>query len=121
MKKDNIRDYAAEAFRFYALNRKYDDNVICDDPAALADLQAVDRVIDELRGEPDGNLAIKCLELVYFAQPNRYAARGVITDRARYAAGQLGMSETGVYRVLRRLRVSLARQRGLRIDNPPQS
>ena len=120
MKKDNIRDYAAEAFRFYALSRKYDDPVICDDPAALADIEAVDRVIDELRDEPDGSLALKCLELVYFAQPAKCAARGVITDRARYAAGQLGMSETGVYRVLRKLRVSLAKQRGLRIDRPFQ-
>lgn len=118
MKKDNIRDYAAEAFRFYAQYARTDnvDEVICDDPAARADIEAVDRVIEGLNGQPGGDLALKCLELVYFTQPRKRAARGAISDRARYAARQLGMSESGVYRTLKKLRIQLATERGLRID-----
>lgn len=114
MKKDNIRDYAAEAFRFYALSRSGEAGYN-DDPAARADIEAVDRVIQTLKEEPDGELAMRCLELVYFSQPRKLPGRGAIADRARYASVQLGLSEPVVYRKLRRLRKDLAVARGLRI------
>jgi len=113
VKKDNIRDYAAEAFRFYALSRSGEAR--SDDPAARADIEAVDRVIQTLRDEPDGDLAIRCLELVYFSQPRKLPGRGAISDRARYASVQLGLSEPVIYRKLRQLRRNLALERGLRI------
>ena len=114
MKKDNIRDYAAEAFRYYALCRA-SGAAPCDDPGALADLAAVEKVVRGLGSDADGELARRCLELVYFAQPARIPGRGALTDRVRYAANVLHLSERGVYRVLRGLRAQLARERGLRV------
>lgn len=113
LRKDNIRDYTAEAFRYYALIRS--GAVISDDPAAIEDINAVDRVIDSLKDKPDGAISLRCLELVYFTQPRSLPKRGAITDRTRYASMQLGLSESDVYRRLRRLREDLAAQRGLRV------
>lgn len=113
LRKDNIHDYTAEAFRYYALMRS--GAAISNDPAAIEDINAVDRVIDSLKNQPDGDISLRCLELVYFTQPRSLPKRGAITDRTRYASMQLGLSEADVYRRLRRLRENLAAQRGLRV------
>lgn len=114
IKKDNIRDYAAEAFRYYALCRA-SGAAPPDDPGALADLAAVEKVVRSLEPGSDGELAKKCLELVYFTQPARVPGRGALSDRVRYAAHNLHLSDRGVYRILRGLRVRLALERGLRV------
>lgn len=125
MKKDNYRDYVTEAFRYYALCGKPDSDQLRrlrtvapqNMRGALDDLEAVSRVINRLRVEPDGEDDLRCLELVYFAQPQHYPSRGAITERAQAAAKKLFLSEASVYRHLHRIRLLMALERGLRVDD----
>ncbi|MBQ9994092.1 MAG: hypothetical protein IJP17_05210 [Clostridia bacterium] len=125
MKKDNYRDYVTDAFRYYALCGRPDSDQLRrlrtvapqNMRGALSDLEAVSRVINRLNTEPDGEDELHCLELVYFAQPQYYPSRGAITERVRATADKLCMSEASVYRHLRRLRLLMALERGLRIDD----
>lgn len=125
MKKDNFRDYVCEAFRYYAQCGCPDSDQLKKlrlnanewQRGGISDLEAVYRVIKRLKGEPDGWIAIKCLELVYFTQPSAPPSRGSIMQRVAVASSELCMSEAGIYRILRRLRMMLALERGLRIDD----
>ena len=124
MNKDNYRDYVADAYRYYALcgmpdagelrrlrtsqEQKY--------RGGMADLEAVLRVLDRLEYEQDAHLWRRCLEIVYFSNPRRSPTRGALTDRVRFASLELCVSESTVYRMLRRLRLLLAMERGLRVD-----
>ena len=129
MKKTNFRDYAVQAFRYYALcGRPTADQLHTlrnqapeDMRGALEDLEAVHRVITHLRtAELDGAIKLKTLEIVYMSNPWRYPGRNELTERARAASSTLYTSESQVYRHLHRIRELLARERGLRLsDDPP--
>lgn len=127
MNKDNYRDYVADAFRYYALCGKPSANDMQrartknppSDPATRGrfnDLDAVVRVLDRIQYEADCNGLAKCLDVVYFANPKRSATRGALTARVRLVAVALAVSESTVYRMLRRLRMMYALERGLRVD-----
>ena len=124
MNKDNYRDYVTEAYRYYAMCGKPDQmevrqvkNVLpphC--RGGLADLEAVNRVIERLRYEPDGDMMLRCMEIVYFTDPKHMASRGEMSSRVGRAAMELNTSESTVYRSMRRLRLLMAIERGLRVE-----
>lgn len=124
MNKDNYRDYVADAYRYYAMCGKPDAVALRrlrtaqsnDYKGGVADLEAVLRVLDRLDYEQDAGILRRCLEIVYFANPKHSATRGALTDRVRIASMELCISESTVYRMLRRLRLLLALERGLRVD-----
>ncbi len=125
MKKDNYRDYVCEAYRYYAQCGCPDSEQLRQlrlnanewQRANVSDLEAVYRVIQRLRSEPDGWLARQCLERVYLHPSQSAFSRGSISQRVALAARELSISESVVYRILRRLRLLLALERGLRIDD----
>ena len=124
MKKDNCHDYVCEAYRFYALCgcpdaerlRMLRLNMTEWQRADIQDLEAVSRVIERVRTEPDGHTTLRCMEIIYFSQPKVSPTRGLMSERVLAAAGELCVSESVVYRTMKRLRHMLAVERGLRID-----
>lgn len=124
MNKNNYRDYVTEAYRYYAMCGKPDSAALrqvrtvlppnC--RGSIADLEAVARVLDRLEYEEESELMKQCLDMVYFADPRRTPGRGVISSRVGCAAVELSVSESTVYRILRRLRLLLAVERGLRVE-----
>lgn len=124
MNKDNYRDYVSDAYRYYALCGMPDAGELRRLRTAqehkyrggMADLEAVLRVLDRLEYEQDSHMWKRCLEIVYFSNPRHSPTRGALTDRVRFASLELCVSESTVYRMLRRLRLLLAMERGLRID-----
>jgi len=124
MNKDNYRDYVADAYRYYALCGKPDSGELRrlrtakshDYKGGVADLEAVARVLDRLDYEQDAEIWKRCLEIVYFSNPRHSATRGALTERVRIASIELCISESTIYRMLRRLRLLLAMERGLRVD-----
>ena len=124
LKKDNCHDYVSEAYRYYALCGCPDGERLRRmrleasefQRADFQDLEAVCRVIDRVRSEPDGSVTLRCMELVYFSQPRVSLTRGLITERVLAASNELCVSESAVYRMMKRLRHMLAVERGLRIE-----
>lgn len=124
MNRDNYRDYVVDAYRYYALCGRPDSiqlrqlrNVLPQNcRGGLADLEAVQRVLQRLELEPDAELWKRCLDIVYFSNPRRSTTRGAMSDRVHFASMELCISESTVYRMMRRLRMLLAMERGLRID-----
>ena len=124
MKKDNCHDYVFEAYRFYALCgcpdaerlRKMRLNASEWQRADIQDLEAVSRVIERVRTEPDGSTTLRCMEIIFFTQPKTSLTRGIVSERVLAAADELCVSESVVYRTMKRLRHMLAIERGLRIN-----
>jgi len=124
MNRDNYRDYVADAYRYYALCGKPDAAELRRLRTAqphnyrggMADLEAVAKVLERLDYEQDAEMWKRCLDIVYFSNPRSSASRGALTDRVRIASMELCISESTVYRMLRRLRLLLAMERGLRVD-----
>lgn len=124
MNKDNYRDYVSDAYRYYALCGKPDQNELRalrssqaqSYRGGIADLEAVARVLERLELEQDAQIWKRCLDIVYFSDPRHAPNRGTLTDRVRFAAMELCISESTVYRMMRRLRMLLAMERGLRVD-----
>ncbi|ACL77345.1 hypothetical protein [Ruminiclostridium cellulolyticum] len=143
MKKDHIRDYATEAFRFYAKSGgkesyiKYlmDDiikskgNGVCNPTestliskekimetraAEFADIEAVDRVLAILVKSYQGNYIRKAIEMVYFKDCWKNTEKGEISKRIHYAEIHIPASERQIYRWLKRARILFAEERGLR-------
>lgn len=143
MKKDHIRDYTTEAFRFYARSggrEKYikrlaadmtkskgegvcsptesalinKEKVIEEHAAELADIEAVEKVLYAL--DVCGHKAIlQAIDYVYFKDCWRDIERGDIQDRVHYAEINIPASERQIYYWLARARRMLAVERGLRL------
>lgn len=109
MIKDNYRDYAVEAFRFYA--GIDGDEELCKSEAEMLDVRAVAECLDELDPTERG-----VLEFIYMQEPNNKMARNDISLRVQNASFKYNMSVSFVYRVLREARLSFAIKRGLRFD-----
>ncbi len=124
MNKDNYRDYVTEAYRYYALCgrptelevKQVRDILPPNCRGAVADLEAAARVMGRLELEPEGELMKGCLDRVYLADPRRTPGRGAISERVVRASMELCVSESTVYRILRRLRLLMAIERGLRVE-----
>lgn len=141
MIKDHIRDYATEAFRFYARwggRDNYVKNLLADlqkqkgfgvcSPtetelihkeqimkehiAEIADLDSVEKVLRIC--ERDVRRAV---ELVYLDKPFRDLEWGELKERVHYAEIHIPASERQIYRWLRKARMLFAEERGLRIKD----
>ena len=143
MKKDHVRDYCTEMFRFYAKSgsrNKYIKNLIddlqrskgsgicspteaaliskesaiADKAAELADIEAVDKVLHAL--DVCGHRSIlQAIEHVYFKDCWRDLEKGDISDRVHYAELHIPASERQIYYWLRKARRMVASERGLRL------
>ena len=114
MVKDYIKNYAIEAFRFYAnLKKSLPCREIIDlTPEERADVEAVERTLSQLEiVYPD---AIKAVEIVYFTLPTHPIGHREITDRVQYACNKIFYSERNIYYFLAIARNIFAQERGLR-------
>lgn len=140
MPKDHIRDYATEAFRFYArwgdketyvkylvadLQRQkgtglcspteaalmHKEQVMREHYAEIADLDAVGTALKIL--DRDVRQAV---EMVYFFKPYEDLEWGDIKDRVHYAELHMPASESSIYRWLAKARRVFAEERGLRVN-----
>ncbi len=141
MSKDHIRDYATEAFRFYARWGGRDSYVksllsdlqqhkgsgICsptesalihkeqvmrEHMAEIADLEAVENVLRIC-----GHDVRQAVEMVYLAKPYEELEWGEIKQRVHYAEIHIPASQATIYRWLARARRMFAEERGLRLKN----
>ncbi len=134
MKKDNIRDYAVDAFRYYAslrcvptkeaarfaLQRKnLTDGMKSADlrasEAELQDLYAVVDTINTIRAMENGTEILRTLENVYFTKPTEEIRRGEIENRVLYTTFKTHISTATAYRYLALCRRIFAEARGLRL------
>lgn len=81
----------------------------------LKDILAVIRTLEILQKRHDGSLIIKCLQLVYFAEPKRELTPGDISGRVIQASLNIPVGERTVYRKLYIARKAFATERGLNI------
>lgn len=110
MKKDHIRDYITEVFRFYA--RRNDETVL--DGGQIADISAVEQTIETLEKAGRGEM-VKAIRSVYFVQPRRPLRKKEISERVIAFAVALPTDERNVYRWLKTARTLCAYYRGLTI------
>lgn len=113
------KEYAIEAFRYYALCGKPNAAEIATRPVehgAQADLMAVASLIESLEVMPDAPIWRRCLDIVYFSDPRRRLQRGAVTNRVLFAALELSISERTVYRIMQQLQRKFAQLRGLRVS-----
>ena len=80
---------------------------------ALADIIAVIHTPDKLSERRDGDMILRCVELVYFTMPRRELKAGEISERVIAATTALHIGEATVYRKLRIARYEFAVARSL--------
>lgn len=133
VKKDNIRDYAVEAFRYFstlhcaptkeavrfALQKHYlmqgGKNAARNLPEAdLKDLYAVVDTIDAIRTLENGAEILETLQNVYLTNPSTNIKRGEIENRILYTTFKTHISTATAYRYLALCRRMFAEARGLR-------
>lgn len=132
VKKDFIRDYATEAFRYYASIGKTFEEVkeeiyrkaieeskkeVIEKKGELEDLLAVEETIKQLVRERNGLEINKAIELVYFIAPEKELGRNEFSSRVLNAAQEIHCDERTVYRYLGKARNIFAENRGLRKAN----
>lgn len=144
MTKDNIRDYATAAFRFYAKNGSKEEylsklqldaqrengsgvskpteaaliskeTILQTKAAEFADIDAVARTIYQLSLSANGAAICKAIEYVYFKDCWKDLEKGDIQDRVHHAEIYIPASERQIYRWLKTVRNTFALERGLRI------
>lgn len=145
MKKDYLRDYCTEAFRFYAKSggrsaflRSIEDDIIkskgsgiykpteaalvnkeriiSEHAAELEDIEAVSKVLFCL-DMCQHREVIKAIEIVYFADCWKDLDRGDIQTRVHKAELTIPASERSIYNWLKDARNMFAKERGLRIKS----
>ena len=118
MKKDHLRDYCTNAFRTYAAaGRPTGESaaIVTCDYGALADIIAVMRTLEKLAKRRDGDMILRCVELVYFAEPKRELDAGDISARVVAASMAIPADRATVFRKLRIARYEFAVVRGLNL------
>ena len=142
MGKDHIRDYATEAFRFYAMTggkeqyiktlmselEKHKGNGVCSPSEAAVidkekimeikraefeDIEAVDKVLHILDTSCQNEIK-KAIEYVYFKNSWVELKKGDIEQRVHYAEINIPASRRQIYRWLKKARILFAEERGLR-------
>lgn len=83
----------------------------------LMDILAVIRTIEILQKRRDGDLILRCLQLVYFAEPKRDLEPGDISNRVVQASMNIPVGEATVYRKLYVARKTFATERGLNLKS----
>lgn len=133
MIKETIRDYAVDAFRFFAGFKVSHDKdkiraalhkrrmssgikypAVVD--AELLDLYAVSETIEAISKMRIGDDILKCLRTVYFTNPDEDLKKGDIEKRVVYCSVQFHLATVTVYRYLSIARRTFAAARGLRTD-----
>ncbi|WHH58468.1 hypothetical protein [Petroclostridium sp. X23] len=143
MKKDHIRDYATEAFRFYAKTggresyiktlmqdiQKQPGTGVCSPTesaiiskekviesraAEFADIEAVDKVLSILEMSSQGRFIREAIERVYFKDCWKDIGRGDMSDRVHSAELGIPASQRQIYYWLKKARRLFAEERGLR-------
>mgnify|MGYP003308744583 CR=1 FL=1 len=133
MKKDNIRDYAVDAFQYFAtlkcaptkeavrfvLQKRHLEQ--CpnerDCRALEAEMQDMFAVVDTIRilsAMENGNEILQTLHNVYFANPGEKLKRGEVENRILYTTFKTHISTATAYRYLALCRRTFAEERGLR-------
>lgn len=134
MKKDNIRDYAVDAFRYYAslgcpknkqaarfalqrnnLKRKLSSAELRASEAELSDLYAVLDTVAAIAELENGADILEVLQNVYFANPVHDVRRGEIESRVLFTTFKSNISSATAYRYLALCRRMFAMARGLRL------
>lgn len=128
MVKDNVRDYAIDAFRFYAINgpsEVYKKRMPADLQAEdvhlkkiyseLKDIEAVERTLVILSKELNGSDIVGCIEAVYFKDANRVLRKGAIQSRVDQYSTVSYITGRQLYRYLANARRTFAVERGLRL------
>ena len=122
MEKDNYRDYVVEAMRYYAICgcpseddlRKLKNVLPEEGIASYYDLLAVQHMLYRLGREEYGPRAVECVKRVYI---KKTTSRQDISTRVSIAAMELSVCETWIYKALRRARILVALERGLRVND----
>ena len=125
MKKENFTSYVADAMRYYALCGCPDAEALRELRAVLPlngfagfrDLEAVHNMLYRLEREEYGPAAVRCVQAVYFVDPKHEPTRKELTERVSSVSQELKIAETSVYKALRRARVLVALERGLRVSD----
>lgn len=134
MKKDNIRDYAVCAFRYYAslscpktkeaarfalqrqnLTRGLSSAELRASDAELLDLYAVLDTIAAISKMNNGDDILDTLKNVYFTNPETTVHRGEIENRVLFTSYKSHISSATAYRYLALCRRTFAQARGLRL------
>lgn len=147
MRKDNIRDYATEAFRFWArhgcpsyeeaverIKRRAINRAFGIDPekaliyaeaevekasAGLCDIMACSQVFTTLDDTGRG-LVCEAVRAVYMTEPWKIPKRGELSARVLAFALEIPLSERQVYQYLKQARELFAAVRGLRLEEPQE-
>lgn len=114
MKKDNVRDYATEAFRFYALVSSHKKEISTE--AERNDYDAVSETLVALSEGVSLSDAEGIVRHVYMTDPQHRIQRGQISARVVSATFKYGLQERAIYKILAKARMIFAVKRGLRID-----
>lgn len=145
MKKDHLREYCTEAYRFYAksggvkgyLDKLFIDycrnnppvgasssvegtlikkeNILREHAAEFADLEAVEKTLYLLGYCLNSGKIIKCIEMIYFKDCWKDIEMGYIPERVHEAELQLPASRRQIYIWLKQARELFAKERGLRL------
>jgi hypothetical protein len=144
VRRDHVRDYATEAFRFYAKvggTKKYIDDLVADEKrqkgsgvanpteaaliikerilaeraAEFADLEAVEKTMHIISTLGSGKEMRQAVEMVYFERCWEELRRGDIQDRVHKAELTIPASERSIYYWLKKARLIFAKERGLRL------
>lgn len=108
MKKNNTRDYAVEAFRFYS--KKVDKDTKQMNKAELDDIAAVEKTLSSMK-----EVEIQILKTVYFEKPNEPIKKNEISARISKACLQNFISEKSAYGILQKARKKFSVERVLRM------
>lgn len=117
MKKDHIRDYATEAFRFYArmgCPTYKEAEAATRSAAELYDIVAVGETLKRLECG-DKTYIARAVKVVYFVKPDKPLGSGDIEARVTRQSLLAPASERTVYRWLAEARRTFAEIRGLRL------
>ena len=134
MKKKHYRDYAVEAYRFWAASGGLDAfqkriaAMFTRSPTvkkaqftgAIEDLLAVERSLEILSHMKNRADIVRAIRIVYCADAQRRPGRSDIQARIHYAELTIPASEAAIYRWLRLARDTFAEQRGLHLMDAGQ-
>ena len=80
----------------------------------VADIAAVNRMLDAVAEETMGNDKIKCIKYIYFCKNVNLSSRGSMSALVQKCVTDTGLNESFIYRSLKQAREIFIRERGLR-------
>lgn len=80
----------------------------------IADIAAVNRMLESVAGSSMGEDKVKCIRYVYFCRGVNFNARGSMSALVQKCVTDTGLNESFIYRSLKQAREVFMRERGLR-------